>query len=98
MRLFALGRWCEGFMLGFAAGCSASGHPLPEDAREILADFARIAEVAADDVEDSEADYMEVTEYVRVGEEEEEEGNAKELKIFHEDRRGGKREGTEKKK
>lgn len=67
LRLHALGRWCEGYTLGYAAACSAAGAALPDEAREVLADFSRIAEVeTADGDEDEESDYMEVIEYVRV--------------------------------
>lgn len=69
LRLYALGRWCEGFTLGYAAGCSVTGSALNEEAREVLADFARIAEIDAGDEAESdetEADYFEVVEYVRV--------------------------------
>lgn len=68
LRLYALGRWCEGFTLGYAAACSAGGAALPEEAREVLADFARIAEADSPEGDDDseEVDYMEVMEYVRV--------------------------------
>jgi uncharacterized protein YgfB (UPF0149 family) len=39
---------------------------LQDEAREVLADFTRIAEVETADLDDSESDYMEVMEYVRV--------------------------------
>lgn len=69
LRTHALGRWCDGYNLGFAAGLSAAHQEIDPAIREVLADFARIAEIdTADDDEDDaqEEDYMQVVEYIRV--------------------------------
>ena len=70
-RVNAIGRWCEGFNVGFAAGFGRGDAFIPEETREVLGDFARIAEVD-DRLEDAgaeeqrEEDLMEVVEYVRM--------------------------------
>lgn len=67
LRLHALGRWCDGFNMGFAAGFSKQNQEIPPDTREVLSDFARIAEIESDGVDEGdEADYMEIVEYIRV--------------------------------
>ncbi len=74
-RLTALGHWCQSFLTGFAAGLSRRGieslKGLPEEAQEIVQDFAAIAqletELAEDEVDDGEANFMELSEYVKVG-------------------------------
>lgn len=63
-RLDALSQWCHGFLTGF--GSVGAKQELSEEARDTLEDIAALVQVAADDEDDSEADYMEVTEYVRV--------------------------------
>jgi yecA family protein len=63
-RLDALSQWCHGFLTGF--GSAGVKQDLSEEARDTLEDLAALVQVAADDEDDSEADYMEVTEYVRV--------------------------------
>lgn len=68
-RVAALGLWCDGFMVGFAAGYIRPESALTEEAREILSDFAELATVSeeAEEVsEQDEVDYMELVEYVRV--------------------------------
>lgn len=65
-RAEALGQWCEGFLGGF--GLVPREQPLGEEAEDVLADFAAIAQIQTDP-EDSEANevfFMEVTEYARV--------------------------------
>ena len=74
-RLEALGQWCQSFLTGFAAGLSRRGvqtlKGLPEEAQEIVQDFAAIAqletELADDDADDGEANFLELSEYVKVG-------------------------------
>ena len=69
-RVRALGHWCEGFNLGFAAG--HAGHArLSAETREVLNDFSRIAQLeqGADLTgpgEQDEGDFTEILEYVRV--------------------------------
>jgi hypothetical protein len=68
-RVSALGLWCDGFMVGFAAGYIRPESALSQEAREILGDFAQLATVTEDAEEVSEqdeVDYMELVEYVRV--------------------------------
>lgn len=67
LRTLALGHWCDGFNMGFAAGLSQRRQGLPDQVREVLGDFARIAELGSEaDDEAGEDDYMQVVEYVRV--------------------------------
>lgn len=65
-RTLALGQWCEGFLGGF--GLVGREGKLSEEADSVLADFAAIAQVQADleESEANEADFMEVSEYVRM--------------------------------
>jgi uncharacterized protein YgfB (UPF0149 family) len=68
-RVNALGVWCDGFMVGFAAGYMRPDSALSAEAREILADFSQFASISDDgqDLTDSdEVDYMELVEYVRM--------------------------------
>ncbi|WP_328701295.1 UPF0149 family protein [Cellvibrio polysaccharolyticus] len=63
-RIAALGQWCHGFLTGF--GTTGARNELSEDARDTLQDLAAIVHITADDEEEDEHDYMEVTEYVRM--------------------------------
>src|SRR5690606_26477934 len=63
-RVAALSQWCHGFLTGF--GSAGAKDELSEDARDTLQDLAALVQITADDEDDSEADYMEVTEYVRM--------------------------------
>ncbi|HWS02338.1 MAG TPA: UPF0149 family protein [Gammaproteobacteria bacterium] len=69
-RTAALGEWCQGYLLGLAAGGVTQDTQLPEDAAELIRDFTDIAaagfEVDASDEEDEVA-FTDVVEYVRVG-------------------------------
>lgn len=68
-RVSALGMWCDGFMVGFAAGYIRPESDLSAEAREILGDFGQLAAVSdeAEDVsEQDEVDFMELVEYVRM--------------------------------
>lgn len=69
-RVQALGGWCHGFLSGLGLGGLREEQALPEDAREMLLDIGRIAnvdfQVEAVDEEDAAA-YEEVAEYVRMG-------------------------------
>lgn len=68
-RVNALGAWCDGFMVGFAAGYIGPDSALSAEAREILGDFGQFADIAEDGAELSEqdeVDYMELVEYVRM--------------------------------
>ena len=68
-RVVALGEWCDGFTVGFAAAFFLPESRLSADVREILADFAQFAGMAdaVNDLSDQdEVDYMELVEYVRM--------------------------------
>lgn len=67
-RVAALSQWCHGFLTGFGSA-DAKNRQLNEEAQDMLRDLAAIVQIQVDDEEDeeaNEADYMEVTEYVRV--------------------------------
>lgn len=68
-RVHSLAWWCQGFLYGLAAGGISKDSKLPEDSAELVADFIEISRVVYDDedVDSSEADYMELVEFVRVG-------------------------------
>lgn len=68
-RVNALGAWCDGFMVGFAAGYMYPDSALSPEAREILGDFGQFAEIGEDGAdlsEQDEVDFMELVEYVRM--------------------------------
>lgn len=65
LRSTALAQWCQGFLSGF--GGSIGQRKLSAEAREILEDYIAIAQIAeADNAEDDEASFMEVSEYLRM--------------------------------
>ena len=70
-RAAALALWCRGFLSGFAhtaAGIGADPGALSDDSREILKDYAEIAQAAADDDEtedEAEGSYLDLVEYLR---------------------------------
>lgn len=66
-RTAALGQWCYGFLTGFGSA-GITGRVMTEEAEEGLRDLAAIAQIAIEDGdnESDEADYMEVTEYIRM--------------------------------
>jgi yecA family protein len=64
-RVAALSQWCHGFLTGF--GSAGAKTDLSEEARDALQDLAALVQVSVEDDDDeSEADYMEVIEYVRI--------------------------------
>ncbi|WP_049631598.1 UPF0149 family protein [Cellvibrio sp. pealriver] len=68
-RVRGLSEWCHGFLTGFGSVDHQGKRVINEEFEEMLEDIANIVQIQADDEEDeasSEADYMEVTEYVRV--------------------------------
>lgn len=69
-RTAALGEWCQGYLLGLAAGGIGQEAQLPEDVSELIRDFTEISragfEVDEGD-EDDEVAFTDVVEYVRVG-------------------------------
>ena len=70
VRVQALGQWVQGFLVGFGAAGIDPDTTFSSDSAEALRDLAQIAQVTSvDDVnggDDQEADYVELTEYVRV--------------------------------
>lgn len=77
-RLEALGQWCGSFLAGLAAGLARRGigtlEDCPDEVKEIVRDFAAIAQVDAaaspDDQPNQQAaetDYAELQEFVKVG-------------------------------
>ena len=69
-RAAALGEWCQGYLLGLAAGGIDQDRQVSEDVAELTRGFTEIAragfEVDPDD-EDDEVAFTDVVEYVRVG-------------------------------
>jgi uncharacterized protein len=68
-RTNALSQWCHGFLTGFGSVEVAGVREISEDVEDTLRDLAAIVQIHADDEEDdpsAEADFMEVTEYVRM--------------------------------
>jgi uncharacterized protein len=64
-RTATLGQWCYGFLTGFGSA-GKTDRVMTEEAEDGLRDLAAIAQIAVEDGDESdEADYMEVTEYVR---------------------------------
>ncbi|NIR59375.1 MAG: UPF0149 family protein [Gammaproteobacteria bacterium] len=68
-RASALGRWCEGFLAGFALGGASARGERPEEVEEYLHDVSEIARVETDvsEEEEAEAAYAELIEYLRTG-------------------------------
>ncbi len=68
-RLEALGTWVRGFLEGMARAVGDALSRTPDDIRELMQDFVAITqvEVDADDSEDGEREFEEITEYVRIG-------------------------------
>jgi len=69
-RVESLGLWVQGFLAGFGTQGRQADKKLSEDAREMLNDLAQIAQVGSVDLEedeDSENNFFELSEYVRMG-------------------------------
>jgi len=69
-RVEALAAWCQGFLYGIGSAGTTGRGALPGDAREVLADLARIAQAGApgtDSPEDEENAYVELVEFLRAG-------------------------------
>ena len=70
LRVTALQEWCNGFLLGVSLSGINDHKKLPEDTRELLADFTEIGTTGNFDLEDeaaSEEALAEISEYVRIG-------------------------------
>ncbi|SIS86350.1 UPF0149 family protein [Neptunomonas antarctica] len=67
-RVESLGRWCQGFMTGFGYQGKQTDKSLSDEAKDVLRDLSQISQIAneVDEGEDSEADLMELEEYVRM--------------------------------
>ncbi len=68
-RVYSLANWCQGFLYGLAAGGIKEGNKMPDDSTELMRDFIAISQAAFDDEEseNSEEDYMQLVEFVRMG-------------------------------
>jgi len=68
-RVYSLANWCQGFLYGLAAGGIKEGSKMPEDSTELMRDFIQISQAVFDDeeTENSEDDFMQLEEFVRVG-------------------------------
>jgi uncharacterized protein YgfB (UPF0149 family) len=69
-RVEALGLWVQGFLAGFGMQGKQTDKSLAADAKEMLSDLSQISKVASVDLEEdeeSEGDFVELSEYVRMG-------------------------------
>ena len=68
-RVYSLANWCQGFLYGLAAGGIKQGHEMPADSTELMNDFIAISQAVFDEEEsdNSEDDFMQLVEFVRVG-------------------------------
>ena len=69
-RVSALQEWCSGFLLGVSMSGISDYKKLPEDSRELMADFTEIGTSGNFDLEnedESEEAISEIVEYVRMG-------------------------------
>lgn len=68
IRAQALGRWCEGFLVGLGVSGLKQEAELAAEVREILRDLSQITRVELDpgNQEDNEEAYAELVEYVRM--------------------------------
>ena len=73
-RIECLGQWCQGFLAGFAAGgkerqAKQGQQQYSAEVSEALSDIAAISQIGLGDdeaPEQSETDFFEITEYVRL--------------------------------
>ena len=69
-RVTALQQWCSGFILGVGIAGIKDHSKLPEDSRELLADFTEIGiegEFDLEKMDESEEAFIEISEYIRMG-------------------------------
>jgi uncharacterized protein YgfB (UPF0149 family) len=69
-RLYALGEWCSGLLLGLSIGGITDLKSLPKEVSSFLTDCLEIARVGNSELnnsEDDEVSYTELVEYVRMG-------------------------------
>ena len=69
-RVKAIQEWCSGFLLGISLAGVQDQRSLPEDTRDLLADFTEIGtsgDFDLDDENESEEALAEIVEYIRMG-------------------------------
>ena len=69
-RFSALQQWCSAYVVGVTMAGITDTNALPEDSRELIADFTQIGtsgDFDLDDEDASEEAFLEISEYVRVG-------------------------------
>lgn len=70
LRVSSIQDWCNGFLLGIGLSGISDHKSLPDDSKELLADFTEIGRSGNFDLEDeaaSEEALEEISEYVRMG-------------------------------
>jgi len=67
-RLQALSQWCYGFLTGFGSSGLSGDQTFSNESAEALRDYASIVQIGTDEdeSEQSETDFFEVSEYVRL--------------------------------
>lgn len=67
-RLTALSHWCNGFLGGFGSAGVGGDTRLSSETADALRDFAAFVQISTEteEDEDSETDFMEIVEYVRI--------------------------------
>lgn len=67
-RVMALSQWCHGFLTGFGSSGVKAETTLSSETAEALRDFAAFVQMSpeTDDDEESEMDFLEIVEYVRL--------------------------------
>jgi uncharacterized protein YgfB (UPF0149 family) len=67
-RVMALSQWCQGFLSGFGTSGVKADTTLSGETAEALRDFAAFVQLSpeTEDDEESEMDYLEIVEYVRL--------------------------------
>ncbi len=69
-RVNALQQWCSAFVVGITMAGITDTSKLPEDTRELIADFTQIGtsgDFDLDDEDASEEAFLEISEYIRMG-------------------------------
>ena len=69
-RVTAMQQWCSGFLLGVDMAGIKEHSKLPQDSRELIADFTEIGTVGDLDLgqlDESEEAFHEISEYIRMG-------------------------------
>lgn len=69
-RFSALQQWCSAYVVGITMAGIKDTSKLPEDSRELIADFTEIGtsgDFDLDDEDSSEEAFLDISEYVRVG-------------------------------